>query len=133
MHCVQNSERAERILDITSARANIPEIVAKLKHLSGEQKESLQKLLTKYEDLFDGNIGTMDTDPVSLELKPGATPYHGKPYPVPVKDKGKFKKEVERLVELGVLKKDSDSPWAAPSFCQPKKNPNEVRFLTDLR
>ena len=94
---------------------------------------TLQTLLIKYEDLFDGNIGTLDTDPVSLELKPGATPYHGKPYPVPVKDKGKFKKEVERLVELGVLKKDSDSPWAAPSFCQPKKNKDKVRFLTDLR
>ena len=50
-----------------------------------------------------------------------------------VKDKGKFRRKIERLVNLGVLAKDSDSPWAASFFCQPKKNKDEVRFLTDLR
>ena len=81
----------------------------------------MHKLLLEYEDLFDGGIGDWKMDPISLELKPGSTPYHGKPYPVAVKNKEKFKKEVERLVELGVLEKDSDSPWAAPSFGIPKK------------
>ena len=32
-----------------------------------------------------------------------------------------------------MLEKDSSSQWAAPSFTQPKKNPNEVRFLSDFR
>ena len=31
------------------------------------------------------------------------------------------------------MARESDSPWAAPPFCQPKKNKDEVRFLTDLR
>ena len=39
LHCMQNSEQAEHILDVTSAQANIPDTVAKLKHLSNEQKK----------------------------------------------------------------------------------------------
>lgn len=132
-HCVQNSLRAERILDITSPAADIFAIVGNIQHLDQAQKEAFYSLLKEHEQLFDGNIGTWNAEPVHLELKPDATPYHGKPYPVTVKDKGNFKREIERLVSLGVLAKDSDSPWAAPSFCQPKKNKNEVRFLTDLR
>ena len=118
-HCVQNSQRAERILDITSPAADISAIVGKMQHLDQAQKEALYSLLKEHEQLFDGNIGTWNTEPVHLELKPDATPYHGKPYPVTVKDKGNFKRKIERLVSLGVLAKDSDSPWAAPSFCQP--------------
>ena len=30
------------------------------------------------------------------------------------------KKEVERLVPLGVLEREKDSEWGAPSFAQPK-------------
>ena len=100
---------------------------------TGDQKETLPKLLLEYEDLFDGTIGDWKTEPISIELKPGATPFHGKPYPVTVKNKEKFKKEVERLCKMGVLAKDSDSPWAAPSFGIPKKNSQEMRFLTDFR
>ena len=90
-------------------------------------------MLLEYKDLFDGGIGEWKTDPISLELKPWATPCHGKPYPVTVKNKQKFKQEVERLEKLGVLAKDSDSPWAAPSFGIPKKNQTEMSFLTDFR
>ena len=90
-------------------------------------------MLLEHKDLCDGGIREWKTDPISLELKPGATPYHGKPYPVTIKNERKFKQEVERLEKLGVLAKDSDSPWAAPSFGIPKKNQKEMRFLTDFR
>jgi hypothetical protein len=36
--------------------------------------------------------------------------------------------EIERLVKLGVLKRCSDSEWAAPTFIIPKKN-GTVRFI----
>ena len=70
---------------------------------------------------------------MSLEIKPDAKPYHGKAFPVPQINKEKFKKEIDTLVDLGVLEKDSSSQWAAPSFTQPKKNPNELRLLSDFR
>jgi len=62
----------------------------------------------------------------------GAKPYHGRAFPVPHTQKEVFKKEVERLVELGVLKPQPKSEWGSPAFIIAKKN-GQVRFLTDFR
>ena len=43
-----------------------------------------------------------------------------------------LKKEVNRLIKIGVLKKINNSQWAAPTFIIPKKN-NTVRFISDFR
>ena len=40
-------------------------------------------------------------------------------------------KEVQWLVELGLLEVQHDSQWAAPSFIQPKKN-KTICFLSDF-
>ncbi len=39
--------------------------------------------MKRYEDLFQGKLGTWKCPPVDLELKEGATPYHGRPYVPP--------------------------------------------------
>ena len=44
-----------------------------------------------------------------------------------------FKKEVESLVLLGVLKVENYSEWGAPSFSQPKIKLNRVHFLSYFR
>ena len=79
-----------------------------------------------------------------LELKPKAIPYHGKAYSIShVYQHEKaysishiyeqcLRKEVERLVSIGVLEKYSDSEWGSPSFIIPKPN-GTIWFLTDLR
>ena len=89
-------------------------------------------LLKKFEHLFDGSLGDFDTSLVHLDLKEGAKPYHGKAFPVPHIHKETFKREIERLVSLGVLRKCSDSEWGAPTFIIPKKN-GTVRFISDFR
>ncbi len=69
-------------------------------------REDLKRLLEKFEPLFDGTLGTWDTEPIDLELKdPDAKLYHAKPYPVPQSQEAKLKTEVERLVSSGVLQK----------------------------
>ena len=40
--------------------------------------------------------------------------------------------EVDRLVEIAVMKKVNHSEWTSPSFITPKKD-GSVRFLTDFR
>ena len=82
--------------------------------------------------MFDGTLGNWNTPPVSMELIKDAKPHHSKPYPIPKIHKEKFKKELDTLEELGVLKKNSDSQWAAPAFTIPKTDVS-IRFLTDLR
>lgn len=68
LHCAESSERAERILNLTSPKADLATIAAGQKNLTRDQKQALHKLLLEYEDLFDGSIGDWKTDPISLEL-----------------------------------------------------------------
>ena len=82
--------------------------------------------------MFDGTLGTWNTDPVDIELKDDAKPHHARPYPVPKVHKEVFKKEVTRLCKLGVLRKVNRSEWGDPTFIKPKKN-GTVRFLSDFR
>jgi hypothetical protein len=58
-------------------------IVEECTHLDKAETRQLLLLLQKYEDQFDGSLGTWKTDPIQLELKdPNARPYHAKQYPV---------------------------------------------------
>ena len=90
-------------------------------HLTNDQKLKLKQLLNKYEELFDGSLGDWKTTPVSIDLKEDAKPYHSRPYPVPHIHKEQFKKELDSLEKMGVLKKDSSSQWAAPCLYHSKK------------
>ena len=127
------TQRIVKILDAKYEKANIPELIKNnCSHLSPEEQLKLLEVLTEFEDLFDGTLGDWNTDPVSFELKEGAKPYHGRAFPIPKVHKQTILKEIERLMELGVLEWQPASEWAAPSFIQPKKN-GIVRFLTDFR
>ena len=44
--------------------------------LNADQKIGLLQLLQKYEELFDGTLGTFDMEPYNIELAEGTTPYH---------------------------------------------------------
>jgi hypothetical protein len=79
-------------------------------------------LLLDFESLFDGTLGDWNRPPVSIELKEGAKPYHGRPYPIPQLHKATLMKEINRLVDIGVMKRQSSSQWASPTFIIPKKD-----------
>ena len=57
---------------------------------------------------------------------------HARPYPVPRIHLSTFKKELDHLVELGVLLPQNESEWASPTFIIPKKD-GRVRWISDLR
>jgi hypothetical protein len=99
-------------------------------HLSADQKKKLLQLLTKYELLFDGNLGDWKNKPVSFQIKEGVSPYHGQAFPVPKVHKETIIKEVKRLCQLGVLERQPASEWALPSFIIPKKD-KTICFLSD--
>ena len=93
----------------------------------------LLKLLLKFEELFDGTLGTWKTDPVHFKLKLDVKLICSRLYPVPKVHKEIFKKEVEILILLGLLILANDSEWGAPYFAQPKPKSNWVRFISDFR
>ena len=126
------TERIKHILDAKYEAANLKEIAENCTHLNKSKQQSLQTLLEKYDLLFDGSLGTWTGEPYNIELKPDVTPYHARAFPIPKVHEQTLKMEVNRLVELGVLKKVNRSEWAAPTFIIPKKD-GTVRFISDFR
>ena len=124
--------RANDILDAKYEPADIEAILSTMTHLTNDERNQLRSLLYEFEDLLDGTLGDMTSDPVDIELKDGAKPYAGRPYSIPQAHLNLLKKEVERLVQIGVLEQCEPSEWAVPSFAVPKKN-NQIRFVTDMR
>jgi hypothetical protein len=101
-------------------------------HLEPSQQEKLLSLLLDYEPLFDGTLGDWNRPPVSVKMKVGAKPYHGRPYPIPQIHKATLMKEINRLESIGLLKRQSSSQGASPTFIIPKKDIT-VQTITNFR
>jgi hypothetical protein len=87
------------ILDAKYDEADLPSIVKNnCAHLSMPHHNLLLALLLKFEELFDGMLGDWKLPPVSFELKEGAKPYRGRPYPIPKIHKATLMKEIDCLV-----------------------------------
>ena len=123
---------AVRIKDSDYKKADLNEIVRNIPHLTEEQKSQVYNMLYRFEPLFQGKLGLWDTPPVHLEIARDVKPFHARAYPIPHIHEATIRKECERLCKEGVLAKDSESEWAAPTFIVPKKE-GTVRFVTDFR
>ena len=128
----QQMSRLTQILDANYEKPDLEKEVAKMTHLNPEQRMLLLALLKKHETLFDGQLGEWKGEPVDIPLQEDAKPYHARAFPVPHIHEATFKKDLDRLVSIGVLTKVNRSEWAAPAFIIPKKD-GRVRFVTDFR
>ena len=126
------TSRMIKILDSNYEKADLHMVVQQAKHINSQQQEQLYQLLKKYEEIFDGKLSKWDTEPVDFEFVEGAQPHSLRHFPVPHIHKETFKKELLRLVEIGVLEKVHSSEWGSPTFIIPKKN-GTVRFISDFR
>lgn len=126
------TKRMVRILDAEYEAADLDEICSREKQLSNVEKQQLKTLLTKYKHLFDGSLGQWRTEPAKAELKEGAKPVDTRYYPIPKIHREVFRKELQRLVELGVLRRVAESAYGSPAFLVPKPD-GRVRFVTDFR
>ena len=92
--------------------------------LNPSEREIPLNILNKFEDLFDGTLGTWNTAQVDLKLKDDAKPVVSRPYTVLRVHKAMFRKEVKIIVKLGVTEEANDLEWGAHSFAQPKAKDN---------
>ena len=97
--------RLVKILDADYKPADINDIVMKLDTLNKEQKDSLQILLNKYKNLFDGSLGDFNFPPIKLEVKSNTEPVHSRPFHVPRIHRYTLYKEIQRMAALGILEK----------------------------
>jgi hypothetical protein len=99
------TERVKQNLDAEYDAADLTQIVNKGLHLKATQTKDLFTPLTKYSTLFDGTLGKWQGERYNIELKPEATQYHARPFPIPKFHENTLKLEIQRLCDLGVLKK----------------------------
>ena len=124
--------RLKHILDAKYEKADLREVTEEADYLTEKEKKQLRELLEEHKELFDGTLGKWEMAPYEVELRPDATPYHARAFPIPKCHTDTLKLEVERLCESDVLKKVNRSEWAAPTFIIPKKD-GSVRFISDFR
>jgi hypothetical protein len=74
---------------------------------------------------------TWKGEPYNIELKPDATPYHARPFPIRKVHKNTLNMEIQGLCDIGVLNKINRSVWAASTFIIPKKD-GTVCFIPDF-
>ena len=109
------------ILESKYDKVTPEDIVAKCTHLTKEQRDDLAKLFSKFETLFDGNLRKFTDERIHLEIEPNVQPKRSRPYAVPRNHLEIFKKELDRLVAIGVLEKCGRADWVSGTFIIPKK------------
>jgi hypothetical protein len=103
---VNKLSRSTKILDAEYKLAILEDVIQMCKNLNTEEQHQLLKLLQKYEHLFDGTLGQFNMVPISLQLQDQKSkPVHARHYTFPRPVKQQLRKEIARLVDIGVLKK----------------------------
>lgn len=95
-------------------------------------KSKLDELKTKYKSVFRKEVGHVKGVEAHLTLKEGAQPKFVKARSVPFAMKPKIEKELDKLVNEGVLEPVSHSRWATPIVPVPKSN-GELRICGDFK
>ena len=93
-----------RILDAYYGKSDLRKVESNNENLTEYKRNEIHNLLTKYKLLFNIALDTQK-NPVCIELQPGTKPHHSKPYPALRVHEAIFKREVEHIYQLGVLKK----------------------------
>ena len=88
--------------------------------------------ISKFPTVFNG-LGKISGEPVHIETEEGATPYHitaARRVPLPLLES--YRKEIERMEKLGVIKRvDEPTEWCHPVVIAPKPN-GKIRLCLDL-
>lgn len=133
------AQGASKIAESKYDTADIDQVVRSCTHLNQVQQNDLRSVLEKYNKLFDNELGTYPDEKIHLDLRDDAVPHcQPRAYSVPQAHRSVFKKELDRLVRIGVLEEGSRSEWIAGTFIIPKKLlPGEdtprVRWISDFR
>ena len=98
------SAYASPILDVAYEKVTIEELIKEhYSHLNKTQQDQLREVLLKYDKLFEGVLKEYPGQPMHIDLQPNVSPVYRRPCLVPQLQLVIFKKELDNLVEIGVL------------------------------
>ena len=93
---------------------------------------SLQGILDTYTTVFSSELGVLKGTNATIRLDPTAQPHFHKPRAVPYALKTKIEKELDRLIQQGVIEPIEFSEWAAPIVPVLKKD-GSIRICGDYK
>ena len=101
--------------------------------LSAENKRSLLSLISKYQSIFatDPKKPSLVKNPEHRIVTDNAQPVSRKPYRIPYAWNNEVNKQIQQMLENGIIR-PSSSPWNAPVILVRKKD-NSMRFVCDFR
>ena len=108
-HLLQEvEERQHLMLDCNYSKVDVDAMVADL-DIDDSSKDQLRTTLQNFEKgLFGGGLGKLKhCKPAHIKLREGFVPHKGQYYNLPKSYEYTAKKEIERMVDVGVLKRTS--------------------------
>lgn len=90
-------------------------------HLTLEQTKRLELLLQKYNDMFNNTSGKLDEPPVTIHLKPGATPIFARAREILIALRDTYAKEIDTKLASGFYKKVEHSMGLDNTHCDEEK------------
>ena len=102
------------------------QMVDRCTHLKTPEKSMINKLFSKFKELFSGKLGRVPGPPVRLKLKKTAMLFHSRAYTILKAFEELAKKEIQDLVDIGVLVKNVRTAYTSPSFFRKKKMEESV-------
>lgn len=99
---------------------------------SSEKSPELESLLSRYQDLFKDELGTVKGEKATLFLKDEARPKFFKARSVPFALKTAVEHELTKLQELGIITPITTSPYATPVVPVVKRD-GSVRLCGDYK
>lgn len=97
-----------------------------------EASPGIKSVCNEFSELFSNELGLCGTIEGHIYMKPDARPKFYKSRPIPYSLNDSFKKEAQRLIDLGVWKPVKYSQWASPLVIVPKPN-NKIRVCADFK
>jgi hypothetical protein len=100
-------------------------VIAKLQdeQLNQEEKKLLREVCFEYQDVFylpGDRLSCTNAARHTIQLEPSVTPINTQPYRLPESQKEEIERQVEQLVEEGIVT-PSESPWNSPLLIVPKR------------
>jgi len=115
--------KSDQITHIEAVEESMTDIV-----ISQKEREALNQLLENFQEIFSDNPGYIYNYECQIKVTPGE-PICQRPYPIPISKLSKMDKEIQRMIELGIIER-SDSPWSSPIVGVEKKS-GDIRLCLD--
>lgn len=94
--------------------------------------KDVASLISDFKDLFKDELGCYKFGKVKIELREECKPIFCKPRSVPLAFQSKFKTQLEKSIQSGILKKFEFSSWGTPLVPVLKSN-GDIRICADYK